>query len=395
MRILMVKIEFQKTPQSIVDYLKNKQLTLTYNHYELLKQAHDKAFTVAKVTRMDLLNDIHSSLIEAIKTGRNFEAWKKSIIPTLEKKGWWGTQEITNPKTGEIKKVIINSNRLKTIYDTNMRVAYQKQRYEEMMKLPLSTYWMYRSALLENTRDSHRKLHGSVFHRDHEFWQENYPPNDWNCKCTVTAHSKKDIEKRGLTPIEGKIESIAGKDWNYNVGINTNVAALKKINLDDSLNNLPILNKVKDESLKNLDFNGLKNKFYQALAIKEGDIFIDKINDPITITDDFFKSLDYIKVRNKGRELYIIELANVLKDPDEIFLQFEALKNKSDKYVDENSRVVKKFMKYYKTEAGAKRALIVLVEYLKDKTTGISAYVIDSQGAVETKRVEKLIYKKD
>jgi hypothetical protein len=115
----------------------------------------------------------------------------------------------------------------------------------------------------------------------------------------------------------------------------------------------------------------------------------------LTITDDFFKSLDYIKVRNKGRELYIIELANVLKDPDEIFLQFEALKNKSDKYVDENSRVVKKFMKYYKTEAGAKRALIVLVEYLKDKTTGISAYVIDSQGAVETKRVEKLIYKKD
>ena len=395
MRILMVKIDFQKTPQSIIDYLKNKQLTLTYNHYELLKQAHDKAFTVAKVTRMDLLNDIHSSLNEAIKTGKNFEAWKKSIIPTLEKKGWWGTQEITDPKTGEIKKITIGSSRLKTIYDTNMRVAYQKQRYEEMMKLPLSTYWMYRSALLENTRDSHRKLHGSVFHSDHEFWQENYPPNDWNCKCTVTAHSKKDIEKRGLTPIEGKIESIAGKDWNYNVGKNTNVAALKKINLDDSLNNLPILNKVKDESLKNLDFNGLKNKLYQALAIKEGDIFIDKTNDPITITDDFFKSLDYIKVRNKGRELYIIELANALKDPDEIFLQFEALENKSDKYIDENSRVVKKFMKYHKTEAGAKRALIVLIEYLKDKTTGISAYVIDSQGAVETKRVEKLIYKKD
>lgn len=395
MKIQMVKLDFQKTPQSIVDSLKDKQLTLTYNHDELLKEAHNKAFTVAKVTRMDLLNDIHSSLVDAIKSGKNFEAWKKEIMPTLEKKGWWGRQDITNPKTGEIKEVKIDSRRLKTIYDTNMRVAYQKHRYEQMMKLPLSTYWMYRSALLENTRASHRKLHGSVFHRDHEFWIENYPPNDWNCKCTVTAHSKKDIEKRGLTPIEGKIESIAGKDWNYNVGINTNVAALKKINLDDSLNNLPILNKVKDESLKNLDFNGLKNKFYQALAIKEGDIFIDKTNDPITITDDFFKSLDYIKVRNKGRELYIIELANALKDPDEIFLQFEALKNKSDKYVDENSRVVKKFMKYYKTEAGAKRALIVLVEYLKDKTTGISAYVIDSQGAVETKRVEKLIYKKD
>ena len=395
MRILMVKIDFQKTPQSIVDYLKNKQLTLTYNHYELLKQAHDKAFTVAKVTRMDLLNDIHKSLVDALKTGKNFEAWKKSIIPTLEKKGWWGTQEITDPKTGEIKKVIINSNRLKKIYDTNMRVAYQKQRYEEMMKLPLSTYWMYRSALLENTRDSHRKLHGSVFHRDHEFWQENYPPNDWNCKCTVTAHSKKDIEKRGLTPIEGKIESIAGKDWNYNVGINTNVAALKKINLDDSLQYLPLLNSAKNNELKNLDYDGLKNRFYQSIGVKEGETFIDKTNDPILISDDFFKTLERSKINRKDRNYYILELADTLQNPDEIYLEFEKLKNTSDKYLDKDSRVVKKYMRYYKTETGAKRALIVLVEYLKDKTAGVSAYVIDSAGTVENKRVEKLIYKKD
>ena len=391
----MVKIDFQKTPQSIVDYLKNKQLTLTYNHYELLKQAHDKAFTVAKVTRMDLLNDIHKSLVDALKTGKNFEAWKKSIIPTLEKKGWWGTQEIANPKTGEIKKVIINSNRLKKIYAINTRVAYQKHRYEEMMKLPLSTYWMYRSALLENTRDSHRKLHGSVFHRDHEFWQENYPPNDWNCKCTVTAHSKKDIEKRGLTPVEGKIESIAGKDWNYNVGKNTNVAALKKINLDDSLQYLPLLNSAKNNELKNLDYDGLKNRFYQSIGVKEGETFIDKTNDPILISDDFFKALERSKINRKDRNYYILELADTLQNPDEIYIEFEKLKNTSDKYLDKDSRVVKKYMRYYKTETGAKRALIVLVEYLKDKTTGVSAYVIDSAGTVENKRVEKLIYKKD
>ena len=391
----MVKIDFQKTPQSIVDYLKNKQLTLTYNHYELLKQAHDKAFTVAKVTRMDLLNDIHKSLVDALQTGKNFEAWKKVIMPTLEKKGWWGTQEITNPKTGEIKKVIIGSRRLKTIYDTNMRVAYQKQRYEEMMKLPLSTYWMYRSALLENTRASHRKLHGSVFHRDHEFWKENYPPNDWNCKCSVTAHSKKDIEKRGITPIEEKIESIASQDWNYNVGLNTNVAALKKINLDNSLQYLPLLNSAKKEELKNLDYDGLKNRFYQSLGVKEGETFIDRTNDPILISDDFFKSLEKIKIDKKARNLFIVELANTLQEPDEIYLEFEKLRDTNDKYIDKDSRVVKKYMKYYKTEAGAKRALMVLVEYLKDKTTGVSAYFISNTGTVENKRAEKLIYKKD
>jgi len=72
-----------------------------------------------------------------------------------------------------------------------MRVAYQKYKYEQMISLPLSVYFMYRSALLENTRESHRKKHGLVLHRNHPFWQKNYPPNDYNCKCTVTAHSKK------------------------------------------------------------------------------------------------------------------------------------------------------------------------------------------------------------
>ncbi len=392
----MVKIDFQKTPQSIVDYLKNKQLTLTYNHYELLKQAHDKAFTVAKVTRMDLLNDIHSSLIEAIKTGRNFEAWKKSIIPTLEKKGWWGTQEIANPKTGEIKKVIIGSRRLKNIYDTNMRTAYNDHREEEMMKLPLSVYWMYRCSFLENSRVAHKKAHGIILHRDHKWWRKNRPQNAWGCKCGWTAHSEKDLKNRGFEIFQGDPMDIATSPFDYDkTSFKNTISSLKKINLDNSLQYLPLLNSARNNELKNLDYDGLKNRFYQSIGVKEGETFIDKTNDPILISDDFFKTLERSKINRKDRNYYILELADTLQNPDEIYLEFEKLKNTSDKYFDKDSRVVKKYMRYYKTETGAKRALIVLVEYLKDKTAGVSAYVIDSAGTVENKRVEKLIYKKD
>ena len=116
-----------------------------------------------------------------------------------------------------------------------MRVTYQKYRYKQMMELPLSTYWMYRSALLETTRDSHRKLHGTVLPRDNVFWNTNYPPNDWNCKCTVTAHSKRDLERRGIYDkvVTEDIENIASKDWAYNVGKTSNLAAISKLNLDD------------------------------------------------------------------------------------------------------------------------------------------------------------------
>lgn len=393
----MVKFSFQEAPDEIIDSLKNKGLKLSFNYKELQKEAHDKAFTVAKVTRMDLLNDIHSSLVSAFKSGENFESWKKNIIPTLEKKGWWGEQEITNPKTGEVKKVNIDSRRLKTIYSTNMRVSYQKYRYQQMMELPLSTYWMYRSALLETTRTSHRLLHGTVLPRDHIFWSKNYPPNDWNCKCTVTAHSKRELERMGIFDkvVTGDIDNIASLDWDYNVGVNTNLAGIKKLDLDESLKDLPLVSSVKNEALKDMTENGLKERFYKTLGITAGNLFIDKTNDPIVITDDFFQSKNTAKILKNNRNYFITELAETLKEPDEIYLEFESLRDPNDKYIDVDSRLVKKYLKYYKTEAGAKRALMVLVEYLKDKTTGVSAYFITNTGTVENKRVEKLIYKKD
>lgn len=385
----MVKIDFQaqKTPAEVYDYLKNKGFKLSFNYDELLKEAHDKAFTVAKITRADLLNDIHESLISAMKSGENFETWKKNIIPTLEKKGWWGEKEIVNPVTGEVKKVVIDSRRLKTIYSTNMRVAYQKYRYKQMMELPLSTYWMYRSALLENTRDSHRKLHGTVLPRDNVFWNTNYPPNDWNCKCTVTAHSKRDLERRGIYDkvVTEDIENIASKDWAYNVGKTSNLAAISKLNLDDSLSSLTTVNSIKNEALKDMSELELKDRFYKTLEIKEGELFIDKIKDPLVIDDNLFKSANgYTKIKKQDRHLYLDEIAKTISDPDEIYLYFN----------EEKKILEKKMFRYYKGEGGGKRAIQVIFQYLEDKTVGVTGYFIKDTSQVESRRYEKLIYKK-
>ncbi len=383
----MVKFSFQKAPDEIVDYLKNKGLKLSFDYNELKKEAHDKAFTVAKVTRMDLLNDIHSSLVSAFKSGENFESWKSNIIPTLQKKGWWGEQEIVNPITGEVKKVTIDSRRLKTIYSTNMRVSYQKYRYKQMMELPLSTYWMYRSALLETTRTSHRLLHGTVLSRDHIFWSKNYPPNDWNCKCTVTAHSKRELEKMGIfnKVVTGDMDNIAGPDWDYNVGINTNIAGIKKLDLDESLKDLPLVSSAKNEALKDMTENELKERFYKTLGIIAGNLFIDKTNDPLIVDDNLFKTANgYPKIKKQDRHLYLDEIAQTISEPDEIYL-----------YLNEDKKTLeKKMFRYFRGDGGGKRAIQVIFEYLKDKTIGITAYFIKDTKQVENRRYEKLIYKK-
>ena len=37
-----------------------------------------------------------------------------------------------------------------------------------------------------------------VFPIDHAFWDTHYPPNGWNCRCTVRARSKEDVDELGL-----------------------------------------------------------------------------------------------------------------------------------------------------------------------------------------------------
>lgn len=209
---------FGMEPKEAYEFLASKKLKPTFSYTELKKEAHTRAFSVAKAMKLDLLSDIYKSLQDALKKGKPFKEYKTELEPTLKKHGWWGETEVTNPKTGEIKKIHVGAARLKTIYETNIRVAYNTGRYIHLQKAQKSVYWMYVSALLETTRQKHRLLHGTVLKRSHPFWQNNYPPNGYNCKCKVRAYTKKELEKRGIKPSEGDVEDIADKGWEYNPG---------------------------------------------------------------------------------------------------------------------------------------------------------------------------------
>ena len=54
-------------PKLAVDYLNAKGYAITWNWQEALEDAHARAFTVAKVTRMDVLETIRTATVEAIE----------------------------------------------------------------------------------------------------------------------------------------------------------------------------------------------------------------------------------------------------------------------------------------------------------------------------------------
>ena len=214
----MAKINFNQKPATALKYLTEKQPELHFDYDEIMHEAHHKAFTVAKVTKLDLLTDIQKSLVKARDQGQPFEAWKKELIPTLKKKGWYGKTEVTNPKTGEIKEIYVGSRRLRNIFYTNTRVAYNVGRWEHQDQLEDAPYLRYVAILDNRNRPSHGKNHGVVRHKDDPFWATNYPPNGWNCRCRVQAYSMDSLKSRGWDKgLKAPVHNVADKDWAYDV----------------------------------------------------------------------------------------------------------------------------------------------------------------------------------
>lgn len=195
-------------PKRAVEYLRSKGFAITWDWEELWQDAQAQAFTVAKATRLDILQDIRDTVEKALQEGKTFAWFEKELTPVLQAKGWWGKQDVTDEATGEVSQVQLGSPyRLKTIYRTNIQTAYQAGRFQEQLEnADDRPYWQYVAILDGKTRPSHRAMNGKVFRFDDPFWASFYPPNGWGCRCRVKALSQSNVERRGLV-----LESSAGK----------------------------------------------------------------------------------------------------------------------------------------------------------------------------------------
>ncbi len=59
-------------------------------------------------------------------------------------------------------------------------------------------YWVYRSVMGQHTRPTHAAMNGMVFRADDPIWRSHYPPNGFNCQCSVYALTAAEVEEEGL-----------------------------------------------------------------------------------------------------------------------------------------------------------------------------------------------------
>ena len=242
-------ISFFKEPTAVVEYLQEKTPELHFDYDEIAHDAHKRTFTIAKMTDLDLLRDMQTSLAEAFKNGTSFDEWKAGIMPKLAAKGWLGKTKVIDPKTGEEKQIYVGNRRLKTIYNTNMRTAYAKARYESQMKSS-GEYFRYVAVMDRLTRPAHARLHGTTIPKTDPFWNRNYPPNGWNCRCQVQVLTKEECEAKGIVPLaDGSfLRDVCDEDFAYNPGKVDKIDEILKEKQEKALNSLRSQDKAKLET---------------------------------------------------------------------------------------------------------------------------------------------------
>lgn len=189
-------------PKEALAYIKNKTLKVSFSYKDVWHEEHATAFTVAKAMQVDVLSDMKKAVEKAIEDGQSFEHFKKNIKPILQQKGWWGKKDMIDPVTGEIVTAQLGSDRrLKTIYNVNLRSAYQKGQYDATMASDLHPYLMYCVGNSKRHREQHLAWNGLILPKDDPWWANHLPQREYNCKCYTRAVSeprKRRYEKDGI-----------------------------------------------------------------------------------------------------------------------------------------------------------------------------------------------------
>ncbi|MDA3978479.1 phage minor head protein [Gallibacterium sp. AGMB14963] len=217
-----VSFAFNLAPEKAIEFLKQKRLYLNgVDIDELQLSARGRAAKIANLTSLEMMQDIYQSLIDAKAEGKAFGEWRKGLLAHLDKKGWLHTEKvgrkqktlIADPKTGE---VFGTPWRLNTIYRTNVQAAYSAQRYQQQRDNALHRpYWQYSAVGDSRTRPSHAALNGKVYRYDDPFWRTFYPPNGFNCRCSVIALSQRQVDKENITVETAELEEYINEKTDY------------------------------------------------------------------------------------------------------------------------------------------------------------------------------------
>jgi SPP1 gp7 family putative phage head morphogenesis protein len=163
---------------------------VTKEIFEGLSSQYKKdAFTLAAAADVRLIEKIRDALAETAKDGGTAQDFEAAV----------------NKLTNEAGIEQINAFTLDTAFNTAMQRAYSLGRYEQMSDEATKAvfpFWQYWTVGDDRVRPEHAVLDGFTARAEDPVWMKIYPPNGFNCRCSVVPV----LETEALKADEGANE---------------------------------------------------------------------------------------------------------------------------------------------------------------------------------------------
>lgn len=400
-----------------IDFFSGKVNLPTKRWDDLRHGAHVRAFSVAGMTRDDMLSELRAALAAAQQDGTGLKAFQDTFDDLVKRTGW---KFYGRGATDEERSAW----RARLIYKTNMRVSYMAGRYKQMIDpdvLAYRPYWQYKHSGALHPRKLHLSWNGLVLAATDPAWKVMFPPNGWGCGCDVIALSKRQLAALGKSgPDQSPLESYQDADprtgqpetryvgidrgWEYNAGeewlnglvpkeLRTPLAPMSEGQQLD-LPALPQPQKVPAAKLlpDDLPQEDYIARFLDEFGIKPGEAgyFRDKSGGILTIGRSMFEKRDQggnvigIKSDKRERGPFMVLLADAIKDPDEIWIDWAAVA----------SGVVLKRAYLKRFVLDDARELFLRFEWTKWGWIARTGFVVDKPPYLDKYRTGVLIYRK-
>jgi SPP1 gp7 family putative phage head morphogenesis protein len=188
---------FTTAPREVIAYFDRRPSVPTFDWRDLAAHEHALAHTVAKTAGFDILDDLRQAIRKAVVDRTPFEQFRDDLIPILKRKGWWGDSMVTDPQTGARVKARLGSpRRLQIIYWANVHSAHAAGEWTRIERNKDFLPWLtYVSSASERKRPLHLSWVGTTLRVDDPWWRTHYPPNGWNCKCSVRQIGDREADR--------------------------------------------------------------------------------------------------------------------------------------------------------------------------------------------------------
>ena len=187
---------------SAADYLRARGVEPAADFYARLEHLRHEAWTLAKISDVEQIEQVKQSLVKALAEGKSFREWQQALTPEM----------LALPRHYQ-----------ETVFRTAMLSSYNGAKWTHFRahaeRRPILRYIAIND---QRTRPAHHALHGLMMPVGDERWANLAPPLGFNCRCTMVSLSEKQAKALGYSGAPGKLPT-----WEDDHGVSHTAAADK------------------------------------------------------------------------------------------------------------------------------------------------------------------------